>query len=350
MGPSMISLLAPLLLLLTLSACNTANGIWWDTAASDSLHKQHAKHCPESAKLNSSLQLCRLSGEEITSLMKGAAGGIFDCQMLMASQRWNCSSSDWKVFLGKTHKEAAFVHAVISIAVSAQLVHDCNNGRLPSTTICGTNPSCQGSSCTKEIITYGYSTAKILDWLNSPDQLQSMKWRQALLHNHNRDVGRVVVKKQMKKTCDCNGISASCLEMRCYHRLPSTREMVSGLMNNAVFLPWKEHRNQVHHSLKTVRRRRSGKTTLVFMKRSPSYCCTDRSQGILGTEGRSCNSHDSCRKICCSEEKEEIGLDKCNCKFIFCCELKCEKCLRRQYRCKKSTCSSSTSSRSRDEL
>ena len=96
------------------------------------------------------------------------------------------------VLLFTVHREAAYVHAVISVAVSSKLMEDCNSGRLPSVAICNASAKCRESGCTKEIIDYSTNTAKVLDWLHNPAQLSNMKYRQAIVHHHNRDVGRIV--------------------------------------------------------------------------------------------------------------------------------------------------------------
>lgn len=95
---------------------------------------------------------------------------------------------------------------------------------------------------------------------------------------------------------------------------------------------------------------------LVHIHKSPNYCKQDFENGVLGTEGRKCNNTstgpDSCNKLCCGRGyitrvrlkncsilqminivinfvfnlkvvKEE---EHCNCKFVWCCYVKCDIC------------------------
>lgn len=162
-----------------------------------------------------------------------------------------------------------------------------------------------------------------------------------------------LVKRHIKKMCKCQGVSASCLEMRCFHQLPTVEVMIHNLTHNFQMLPWKFARHNVNAAVKALRRQAHGRSTLIHMKKSPSYCCNDPSQGIAGTEGRVCYGRESCKKICCSAKVEEITNDVCNCKFIYCCKLKCERCPNRVYRCIKpspATCGEARRSSSEAEL
>jgi hypothetical protein len=78
------------------------------------------------------------------------------------------------------------------------------------------------------------------------------------------------------------------------------------------------------------------KTTLVYYTPSPDYCHANEQLNIPGVEGRVCEAATNsglkkCRKLC-----ENCGLkmklkvitkkEKCNCKFHWCCYVKCEEC------------------------
>lgn len=55
--------------------------------------------------------------------------------------------------------------------------------------------------------------------------------------------------------------------------------------------------------------------------------------GILGTKGRVCNRTspglDGCRLLCCGRghntRMKEVE-DKCNCRFVWCCNVECKMC------------------------
>ena len=150
-----------------------------------------------------------------------------------------------------------------------------------------------------------------------------------------------IVKKHMKDNCRCFGPSASCVSIKCARILPQAAVMIRNLTENLRFLPWKNNRHSVFSTLKKLRKQPYGKTTLIYMKRSPSYCCRDKSQGILGTDNRVCLGPDSCKKICCSGQYEATISHNCNCKFEYCCRLRCQRCTEQVFRCKPAACQSS---------
>lgn len=72
---------------------------------------------------------------------------------------------------------------------------------------------------------------------------------------------------------------------------------------------------------------------MIYYKRSPTYCDPIADINIPGTSGRVCNSttaeRDSCAALCCGRgyfTKKIRKVEKCNCKFHWCCYVVCEKC------------------------
>ncbi|VDN86283.1 unnamed protein product [Brugia pahangi] len=71
----------------------------------------------------------------------------------------------------------------------------------------------------------------------------------------------------------------------------------------------------------------------VYLESSPDYCEPDPEYGILGTHGRLCNvsSHgiDGCDLMCCYrgfDTRVRKVMDRCNCKFHYCCRVICQPC------------------------
>ena len=99
-------------------------------------------------------------------------------------------------------------------------------------------------------------------------------------------------------------------------------------------------------------------TDLVYLKTSPDYCEFDVKKGSLGTHGRECDhvsgkmraakktlSHndllffvlqrspgiDGCELMCCMRgytTRKIKRVERCKCKFHWCCFVKCEECYR----------------------
>ncbi|MEQ2188266.1 Protein Wnt-8c [Goodea atripinnis] len=94
-------------------------------------------------------------------------------------------------------------------------------------------------------------------------------------------------------------------------------------------------RRAIAHAFRGISR-----TELVYLEDSPNYCIKNQSLGVQGTEGREClKGHRnisqwerrSCRRLCyeCGlrvvERRTEV-VSSCNCKFHWCCTVKCERC------------------------
>ena len=82
---------------------------------------------------------------------------------------------------------------------------------------------------------------------------------------------------------------------------------------------------------------------LIFYQTSPNYCDADTSEGSLGTSGRECNisssGMDGCESLCCGRGHniQQIKVTRnCNCIFLWCCQVKCQKCreIVNMYTCK----------------
>lgn len=87
--------------------------------------------------------------------------------------------------------------------------------------------------------------------------------------------------------------------------------------------------------LRPVRRgvRKPKRRDLVYIDDSPDYCSMDSRMGVPGTRNRVCNSTsvgtDNCNLLCCGRGYQTVVDDfeeDCECKFIWCCEIKCKKC------------------------
>ena len=77
-------------------------------------------------------------------------------------------------------------------------------------------------------------------------------------------------------------------------------------------------------------------TDLIYIHNSPSFCEKNPRLGTLGTQGREChltmNRPGSCSVLCCDRGYETIITtieEDCQCQFHWCCEIKCEKCIKK---------------------
>lgn len=152
----------------------------------------------------------------------------------------------------------------------------------------------------------------------------------------------------MQQVCRCIGLSGACNAKCCYKTLRPLK----------VSTDWLKKRYDVAKKVRASRLRKRdgngklvtvqdstppGKDDLVYLLDSPNYCLNDLKKGSLGTTGRQCNACNStvnsCEDMCCGRGYntyvEEMVVN-CECKFKFCCDVKCNKCREKRviYRCK----------------
>ncbi|CAG0918028.1 unnamed protein product, partial [Notodromas monacha] len=72
---------------------------------------------------------------------------------------------------------------------------------------------------------------------------------------------------------------------------------------------------------------------LVYIHESLNYCEGDKRRQIPSTSGRRCSRDstkgDSCDVLCCGRGYNTQVIqqvEKCNCKFFWCCSVKCQQC------------------------
>jgi len=164
------------------------------------------------------------------------------------------------------------------------------------------------------------------------------------------------VYKQAKPACKCHGVSGSCNMRTCWHQLPTFREVGNSLRakyDRAVEAAFNRPGTRLVRTVRSPstpassrRRRRLRSSTrpakedLLYVDASPDYCEPDEKSGSLGTHGRRCVrrsgrtddlSADSCELLCCGRGYNAFRittLERCRCRFHWCCKVKCSICER----------------------
>ncbi|XP_072439211.1 protein Wnt-8b isoform X3 [Chiloscyllium punctatum] len=177
------------------------------------------------------------------------------------------------------------------------------------------------------------------------DALETGQDARAAMNLHNNEAGRKAVKGTMKRTCKCHGVSGSCTTQTCWLQLPEFREvgnylkekyhkalkidLLKGAGNSAA------SRGAIAETFSSISRKE-----LVHLEDSPDYCLENKTLGLQGTEGRECVRKGkllskwekrSCKRLCgdCGlavAERRAQMMSSCNCKFHWCCAVKCEQC------------------------
>ncbi|CAH6778323.1 Wnt2 [Phodopus roborovskii] len=177
-------------------------------------------------------------------------------------------------------------------------------------------------------------------------QFRQHRWNCNTLDRDHSLFGRVLlrtclclflqaVKRFLKQECKCHGVSGSCTLRTCWLAMADFRKTGDYL--------WRKYNGAIQVVMNqdgtgfTVANKRFKKPTkndLVYFENSPDYCIRDREAGSLGTAGRVCNltsrGMDSCEVMCCGrgyDTSRVTRMTKCECKFHWCCAVRCQDCL-----------------------
>ncbi|ESN92407.1 hypothetical protein HELRODRAFT_89495, partial [Helobdella robusta] len=317
------------------------------------------------------LSLCLGDHFSVLAAVSGRRLGLSECFHQFRYERWNCSATVARNIEsgGKQRrtKEQAFMQAVMSAGVVFTVTEACSSGKLLRCS-CLSIPSSSSSSSSSnnnnnrfnddtwkwggcsDDIDYGLSYAKL--FTDKPIKKQLLKngiFRMSdlkgLVDLHNNEVGRQILSSLMKIKCRCHGVSGLCGVRTCWKSLPTFREVGDALKNK--YETSIEISRPSQHLLKREKRRRRrepiSSADLIFLKKSPDYCKQNLKKGIPGTRGRLCNKNstgpDGCDYLCCGRGfnlAETRLVERCHCKFIWCCSVQCKMCERVEikYTCK----------------
>ncbi|XP_040578179.1 protein Wnt-4 isoform X22 [Lepeophtheirus salmonis] len=171
-------------------------------------------------------------------------------------------------------REMAFVHAISSAGVAHALTRACSSGELEN---CGCDRSLRGmspkgfqwSGCSDNV-DFGITFSRT--FVDARDRRRSRKKpqrAQPLMNLHNNEAGRKLLERNMKIQCKCHGVSGSCELKTCWRSIASFRI---------------------------------------------------NSDNVNG-----------CNIMCCNRgfiTRKEKRVERCKCKFHWCCYVECEECFR----------------------
>lgn len=141
----------------------------------------------------------------------------------------------------------------------------------------------------------------------------------------------------MRVECKCHGVSGSCEVKTCWKAMPPFRK-VGNIIKEKFDGATEVEQRKVGTTKVLVPRNSQFKPhtdeDLVYLDPSPDFCDYDpRTPGMLGTVGRQCNrtskAIDGCELMCCGrgfQTQEVEVVDRCSCKFHWCCYVKCKQC------------------------
>ncbi|XP_069159423.1 protein Wnt-8b isoform X2 [Procambarus clarkii] len=285
------------------------------------------------------------------SVEAGVQLGVQECRTQFRWERWPCPALHFTTMHMKKPmtRENAFVQAISSAAVTFSIARNCSRGLLEGCS-CSRSTADRGRDwgwrgC-PESVNYGaHMTRQLLDAVDVGQD------HQALVNLHNNEAGRLAVKRSMRQSCKCHGVSGSCTTQTCWLRLVSFTSVGSALKKwyrralklkdsnalTAATSSLEETPQSQGMSIPNIDPRR-----LVYLADSPDYCLPNHTEGWAGTAGRQCSrergknvtleERRSCRRLCreCGRpvtKAVSTVTTSCNCSFRWCCEVQCESCV-----------------------
>lgn len=140
----------------------------------------------------------------------------------------------------------------------------------------------------------------------------------------------------MKKSCKCHGLSGSCALKTCWRNMPPFEMVGKSLKDKYDGAPKVTGDNGGKKLIPEGDRiKPPSRQDLVYTAESPNFCVPNKRFGTTGTQGRVCNASsygpDSCDIMCCGRDSERKTFKvktKCRCKFVWCCRVICDICLK----------------------
>uniref|UniRef100_UPI00358EAD04 protein Wnt-7a-like isoform X2 n=1 Tax=Myxine glutinosa TaxID=7769 RepID=UPI00358EAD04 len=299
--------------------------------------------------------ICQSRPDAMVFIGKGAQLGISECHFQFRHGRWNCSALGERTVFGQELKvgsrEAAFANAVTAAGIAYAITAACSRRNLSD---CGCDREKQGYYNRDESWKWGGCSADIKSGLAFSqlfvDAREIRQNARTLMNLHNNEAGRKTLQQMMRLECKCHGVSGSCATKTCWMMLPKFREVGYALKDKYNVAEYVEpvrasrYRRPVFLKIKkSSTYRKPMDTDLVFIVKSPNYCEEDPVSGSVGTRGRLCNRTSpnaaGCDLMCCGRgynTHQYTKMWQCNCKFHWCCYVKCNTCSERteEYTCK----------------
>ncbi|KAF2988203.1 hypothetical protein EK904_007185 [Melospiza melodia maxima] len=349
------------------------------------------QHCKQLEGLVvSQVQLCRSNLELMQTIIQAAREVIKTCRKTFSDMRWNCSSIElapnYLLDLDRGTRESAFVYALSAAAISHTIARACTTGDLPGCS-CGPipgetpGPGYRWGGCADNL---NYGLIMGSKFSDAPMKMKkSGSQANKLMHLHNSEVGRQVLKASLEMKCKCHGVSGSCSIKTCWKGLQELRDIALDLKTKYLSATKVVHRpmgTRKYLVPKDIDIRPVKETELIYLQSSPDFCmknekvgshgtqdrkgkcvlqaciypelddshdCEPASQGstgihlqrlekmTVGNGGRQCNKtsngSDSCDLMCCGRGYNpymDKVVERCHCKYHWCCYVTCKKCER----------------------
>eukprot|EP00794_Sanderia_malayensis_P011067 gene11067-12235_t len=223
-----------------------------------------------------------------------------ECKDQFRDRTWDCSSVDKAPYYGadlnKDTKEAGFVYALSTAALTFTISKSCLSGKISGCS-CGNRQIFVEASKAPEIRQRDFGGCPDITLMGSKfakqfaiADLKKKQTRNAVMQQRNRikkhnvRLGGQVVKDLLSVNCRCHGVTGACQMKHCMKRLPTFQQVAKNLLSkydNAVKVDTRRQRS-------AIKKHNAIKGSLVYADQSPNYCNRNTQAGIEGTVGREC--------------------------------------------------------------
>nr|XP_021524351.1 protein Wnt-7b [Aotus nancymaae] len=260
--------------------------------------------------------ICQSRPDAIIVIGEGAQMGINECQYQFRFGRWNCSALGEKTVFGQELRVAR--QAPFPFQGSAVGSREQEEGLIR-----------EASHVRGQLGALARAGSWAIGWQAAGTLVGTAT--------------QAVLEDRMQLECKCHGVSGSCTTKTCWTTLPKFREvghLLKEKYNAAVQVEVVRASRLRQPTFLRIKQLRSYQkpmeTELVYIEKSPNYCEEDAATGSVGTQGRLCNrtslGADGCDTMCCGRGYNTHQYTKvwqCNCKFHWCCFVKCNSCSER---------------------
>lgn len=143
-----------------------------------------------------------------------------------------------------------------------------------------------------------------------------------------------------KRICKCHGATGRCTTETCWYQVNDFKvigDYLKEKYNSAMKVKVSKRKDGKKLVLRPAPKGSSyTKHDLVYTDLSPTYCTKQAGYYSSGTVARQCNASTfgpgSCQHLCCGrgyKTEQRTIVTNCQCKFHWCCDVKCETCNKR---------------------
>nr|BAH23783.1 secreted signaling factor Wnt2 [Hydra vulgaris] len=286
------------------------------------------------------IELCKKYPLLMNVIGKGAHKALVECQEQFSFHKWNCSHTDQKkrMLLGKLTSQGGgklhFFRAITSAGVTDEIIRACNMDKYSDACQCEHVPN----NINEKLKWYGcndnikFGTMFAHRFLDAKEKGADAS---GLMNKQNNLAGQMAVKQLTLLICICHCVSGACSMKTCRHSISPFNQVGNFLQkkyHSAIHTYFDQNKNElvpVNHGVSE-----HTKYDLVYLETSLNYCIKNNHKGILGVAGRQCNKAsygpDGCDSMWCGmgfHTKKGYVESNCNCKFHWCCSVKCERCI-----------------------